>query len=102
MRAYARIKTRDDFTPLHLTRRSVFTMEQALDRMRGLLGTSVGWTELVAFLPEEWRGAPERRRSATAASFAAALELARAGRLELRQEGAFRPIWLRPKTEGNR
>ncbi|HVL21503.1 MAG TPA: ScpA family protein [Amaricoccus sp.] len=99
MRAYARIKTRDDFTPLHLTRRAVFTMEQALDRMRGLLGTSIGWTELAAFLPEDWREAPDRRRSATAASFAAALELVRAGRLELRQEGAFRPIWVRPVTD---
>ena len=70
--------------------------------MRGLLGTGIGWTELAAFLPEDWRGAPDRRRSATAASFAAALELVRAGRLELRQEGPFRPIWLRPATEGER
>jgi segregation and condensation protein A len=96
MRAYARIKTREDFTPLHLTRRPVFTMEQALERMRSLLGSGIGWTELAAFLPEDWRAAPERRRSATAASFAAALELVRSGKLELRQEGAFRPIWLRP------
>ncbi|MFO1141273.1 MAG: ScpA family protein [Amaricoccus sp.] len=102
MRAYARIKTKDDFTPLHLQRRPVLTMEQALERMRGLLGTGIGWTELAAFLPEDWRGAPERRRSATAASFAAALELVRSGRLELRQEGAFRPIWLRPTTGGDR
>ena len=50
---------------------------------------------LAAFLPEEWRDAPERRRSATAASFAAALELVRRAGSQLRQEGAFRPIWLR-------
>ena len=54
----------------------------------------------MAFLPEDWCGAPERRRSATAASFAASLELVRSGKLELRQEGAFQPIWLRPVTEG--
>ena len=96
MRAYARIKTRDDFTPLHLGRGPVYTMELALERMRGLLGTAIEWTRLQAWLPEEWAVEPARRRSATAASFAAALELVRAGALELRQEGAFQPIWLRP------
>jgi segregation and condensation protein A len=36
------------------------------------------------------------RRSARASTFAASLELAREGRIELRQEKAFAPIWLRP------
>ena len=97
MRAYARIKTRDDFTPLHLSRGPVYTMEQALERMRGLVGTAIDWVQLSAWLPDDWRGAPERRRSATAASFAAALELVKAGRLNMRQDGAFQPIWLRQR-----
>ena len=88
MRAYARIKTRDDFTPLHLARGPVYTMEQALERMRGLLGTAIDWVRLAAWLPEDWRDAPERRRSATAASFAAALELVKAGRLRAQAGGA--------------
>jgi segregation and condensation protein A len=95
MRADARIKTRDDFTPLHLARGPVYTMEQALERMRGMLGTAIDWTRLQAWLPADWRQEPRRRRSATAASFAAALELVKEGRLQLRQEGAFRPIWIR-------
>ena len=102
MRAYARIKTREDFAPLHLSRGPVYTMEQALERMRGLLGTAIDWVELAAWLPAEWTGAPERRRSATAASFAAALELVKAGRLQLRQEAAFQPIFLRPRPEDAR
>ena len=102
MRAYARIKTRDDFTPLHLARGPVYTMELALERMRGMLGTAIDWTRLAAWLPEEWAAEPARRRSATAASFAAALELVRAGQLELRQDGAFQPIWLRPATREER
>jgi segregation and condensation protein A len=36
------------------------------------------------------------RRSACASTFAASLELAREGKIELRQEKAFAPIWLRP------
>jgi segregation and condensation protein A len=102
MRAYARIKTREDFRPLHLQRGPVYTLEQALERMRGLLGTAVDWVSLAAWLPEDWRDAPDRRRSATAASFAAALELAKSGQLQLRQDGAFEPIWLRQRTEEGR
>jgi segregation and condensation protein A len=97
--AYARIKTRDDFRPLHLDRAAIYTLEAALERMRGLIGTAVDWVELAAWLPPDWTDAPERRRSATAASFAAALELAKAGRLRLRQDGAFRPIYLRSTGE---
>lgn len=100
MRAYARIRTKDDFTPLHLSRAPVWSMEQALERMRGMLGTMVGWAELVAWLPEEWCDTPERRRSATAGSFAASLELVKAGKIQMRQEGAFRPIFLRPVEQG--
>ena len=37
----------------------------------------------------------QMRRSALAATFAAVLELARDGRIELRQDRAFGPIWLR-------
>ncbi|MBB5223328.1 segregation and condensation protein A [Amaricoccus macauensis] len=100
MRAYARIKTKDDFTPLHFRRGPVFAMEQALERMRGILGTCFGWQELAAWLPEDWLHEGKRRRSATAASFAAALELAKNGALEIRQEGAFAPIWLKPRQDG--
>ena len=50
--------------------------------------------ELASFLPRELRG-EVFRRSALAATFAATLELARSGRLELRQDRAFGPIYLR-------
>lgn len=100
LRAYARIKTRDEFTPLHLEREPVLTMERALERMRDLLGTAQDWTELAAWLPEDWRACPRRRRSATAASFAAVLELAKRGEVEIRQEATFQPLYLR-RTEGD-
>lgn len=105
MRAYARIKTKDDFQPLHLTRGPVFTMEQALERMRGLIGTATDWVTLSAWLPDDWALEPTKRRSATAASFAAALELVKSGRLTMRQDAPFQPIYLRQRdgeTHGDR
>jgi segregation and condensation protein A len=53
------------------------------------------WTALEAFLPP----APDSRarRAALAASFAAALELVRNGRIDLSQAGAFAPLLLRAR-----
>ena len=97
MRAYARIKTRAEFQPLHLARDTVYSMEAALERMRGLLGTALDWVTLAAWLPDAWARDPQRRRSATAASFAAALELVKSGEMDIRQDGAFAPLMLRAR-----
>jgi segregation and condensation protein A len=97
MQAYARIRTRDDFRPYAMDRDHVFTMEQALDRMRGLIGFAGDWTDLSAYLPEGWSADPARRRTATASTFAASLELAKQGRIELRQTDTFAPIAIRRK-----
>ena len=98
MQAYARIRTRDEFRPYAFDRDHVFTMEQALERMRGLIGFAGDWTDLASYLPEDWTRDPARRRSATAATFAASLELAKQGQIELRQGESFAPISIRRKT----
>jgi len=95
MAAYARLRTRDEFRPFAFDRSGVYTMEQALERLRRLVGFSPDWTDLACFLPEGWEADPARRRSATAATFAATLELARQGMVEIRQDGTFAPIALR-------
>ncbi len=99
MQGYARIRTRDDFRPFVMDRDSVFTMEQALERMRTMIGYTGSWTDMASYLPAGWDGDPVRRRSATAATFAASLELVKEGHLEIRQTEAFAPIQLR-KVDG--
>jgi segregation and condensation protein A len=95
MRAYARIRTRDEFRPFVMDRDNLFTMEQALERLRGLIAYAGDWSDLTAFLPEGWDASPLRRRSSTAAHFAAVLELAKAGKLTLRQGDNFAPLMIR-------
>jgi segregation and condensation protein A len=99
MQAYARIRTRDDFRPYVMDREAILTMEEALDRMRGMIGFAGEWTDLISYLPEGWTTDPKRRRSATAASFAAALELAKAGKVRIRQSETFAPIQLRRRDD---
>ncbi|MCL3882836.1 ScpA family protein [Marivita sp. GX14005] len=95
MQGYARIRTRDEFRPFVMDRDAVFTMEEALERMRGLIGFAGTWTDIATYMPEGWTADPARWRSATASTFAASLELAKEGKVELRQTDTFAPIELR-------
>ena len=95
MQGYARIRTKDEFRPFVMDRDAVFSMEQALERMRGLIGFAGNWTDISSYMPEGWEADPVKWRSATASTFAASLELAKEGKVELRQSDTFAPIELR-------
>jgi len=98
MQGYARIRTKDEFRPYVMDRDAVFTMEQALERLRGLIGFAGAWTDIATYMPDGWDADPARWRSATASTFAASLELVKEGKVEIRQSDAFAPIELR-RTE---
>ncbi|MCC6305413.1 MAG: segregation/condensation protein A [Rhodobacteraceae bacterium] len=100
LRAYARLRTRDAFRPLVLDREPVLTPEEALERLAARLGQVRDWRDLALLLPEGWLDTPARRRSATAATFVAALELVRRGRAELVQEAPFATLRLRARGGG--
>ncbi|MCH2066044.1 MAG: segregation/condensation protein A [Shimia sp.] len=97
MQGYARLRTRDEFRPFIMDRDSVFTMEEALERMRGLIGYAGAWTDILSYLPVGWENDPKKRRSATAATFAASLELAKEGKVFIRQSETFAPIEVRKR-----
>jgi segregation and condensation protein A len=70
------------------------SLSEAMEHLARFVGRIPEWRDLFAFLPEALRAGP-LRRSAVAATFAASLEMAKAGQLELRQERAFGPLYLR-------
>ena len=73
-------------------------MEDALQRLAQFARPGARMARLARFLPAELRGAAVGR-SALASTFAASFELARDGRVELRQDRAFGPIYLRSPPE---
>ncbi|HVJ41334.1 MAG TPA: segregation/condensation protein A [Dongiaceae bacterium] len=81
---------------LHIEPLRLFSMDDALHRIGDLIGQKLDWTILRDFLPEDLLLNPLQRRAALAATFAASLELARSGRVQLRQDGTFGPIYLKP------
>jgi segregation and condensation protein A len=94
LRAYGESRRRGVQTVLAIEPSIFFSMDDALRRLARFLGNVPDWRELTSFLPETARG-ELLRRSALAATFAAALELARNGKIELRQDRTFGPIYLR-------
>ena len=94
--AYGRVSARTR-PMMHVVRdRQVMTLESAIERVSQLIGRQIDWARIEAFLPASARGS--FRRSALASSFLAVLELARQGRLELRQKSAFAPLYLKGLT----
>jgi segregation and condensation protein A len=91
--AYGSIRARNEPAVHFVGRRQVMTLDEALTRVERLLGTRLEWAEIRSFLPETQDG--EYRRSALASSFVAALELARQGKLQLDQQAAFEPLYIR-------
>ena len=93
IQAYGQVQRRNE-PVVHMVReRPVMTLESAIERVSSMLGVSVNWLELRDFLPRQ--ADPRLRKSALASSFVAALELARLGKAELRQEDVFGPLHLR-------
>ncbi|NKJ43543.1 ScpA family protein [Novosphingobium sp. SG720] len=99
IQAYGQVQHRNR-PVVHMVReRPVMTLDAALARISALLGTSLEWRDLRAFLPPMAINSDADRqlaRSALASSFLAALELAKQGRVELVQEECFGPLLVRP------
>lgn len=73
-----------------------FSVQNALERLQKLLGTLPDWSSLEQFLPEGLQdGIP--KRAAISATLIAGLEMAKDGRLNLRQDERFGPILMRSK-----
>jgi len=97
LRAYARVKTREEYKPLQVDRSAIFTMDQALERLKRMMCVAIEWGQLASYMPDGWQIEPAKRRSAIASTFAASLELAKRGEVELRQDKTFAPIYLRAR-----
>lgn len=92
--AYAMLRQRQSITQVTIEKRHVWSLADARLILARMVGGLDDWTALDHFLIR-YMTSPKERATAIASSFAASLELVREGRLEIRQESAFAPIYLR-------
>lgn len=97
--AYAQQRQRQAINNVTIARRAVWSLKDARDVLARLVGTIGDWTALDSFLIQ-YLATPEERRTAVASSFAATLEMVREGKLEVRQDQVFAPIYLRGRAQG--
>lgn len=100
LKAYGDIQRRHDDSNYDLPEFNLMSTDNAMSRLTRMLGAlprkgmSSVWTTLESFLPE---GIKDKLfgRSAMASTFTAGLELAKQGKLEIKQDGLFRPVYMR-------
>lgn len=104
LKAYGDIKKREKGKRYDLPTFELLSADRAMERLERMLGKlprktgGTAWTTLESFLPERMEN-PLYARSSMASTLTAMLEMAKQGKLEVKQDGLFRPIYLRG-TEG--
>lgn len=98
LKAYADHVVRTSVRTLRVEAPDLYSVEDALRRLERLLGKMPDWSVLSSYLPN-FEGDALKMKSAVASTFIAALELAKQGRLQLRQDGGpYSPIYVKAST----
>jgi segregation and condensation protein A len=94
--AYASQRQKKAVSHVTVGGRFVWSLKEARTMLMRMIGEIRDWTALdqylLAFIPQN------ERATAMASSFAASLEMAREGEIEIRQSAAFEPLYMRKKN----
>jgi segregation and condensation protein A len=96
--AYAHQRQRSALSHVRLAKRAVWSLAEARVTLERLIGASPDWTRLdeylLSFVVE-----PSLAPTVFASSFASTLELVREGLMEVHQQTAFAPLYVRKRQE---
>lgn len=98
--SYAQQRQTQALSRVTLKKRLVWSLAEAREALERLAGKISEWTTMDHFLIE-YCVAPELQRTARASCFASSLELVREGVIEIRQDRAFAPIWMKNRQSGD-
>src|SRR5215831_6739081 len=94
--AYAQQRQRSALSHVRLAKRTVWSLAEARETLERLIGQAPDWTRLdeylISFVVE-----PSHAPTVFASSFASTLELVREGLMEVHQQGAFAPLYVRKR-----
>ena len=98
LKAYSSVSNRKGNETLNFKDWDLFNVDDALVRLNQVIGKIPDWKTLVDFLPDNLKSGIIYR-SAVASTFVASLEMVREGKLKIRQDDFFGPIYLRSSKE---
>jgi len=92
--AYGEHTHRSNIKTLHIQGSDLFSPDDAIKRMIGMVGKIPNWARLEQFLPIQLRG-DIVSRSAIASTFVAVLQMTKEGKMQMRQSAAFKTIFIK-------
>jgi len=98
LEAYATQRQTQVLSKVTLKTRVVWSLQEAREALEHLAGQIGEWATLDQYLVQYF-STPEMARTVRASTFSASLEMVREGKIELRQDSAFSPIWVRTKRD---
>lgn len=98
LKTYAEHRVRESVADIRIHKRGVYTLEMAIKRLSDMLGVAVDWTNLEQFMPDNITD-PQLLKSTKASVFAASLELAKVGKVDLIQKQLFGPLYIRGRKQ---
>jgi len=96
--AYATERQRHVLARVRFAKRAVWSLAEARSALERLVGMTSDWSQLDTYLID-YLVEPSMRATVFASSLAAALELVREGKVDVNQQTAFGPIYLRKRGE---
>jgi segregation and condensation protein A len=96
--AYAGQRQKQARAFVRLPKRTVWSLSEARQTLERMIGEITEWSVLDEYLIA-YMVDPSHAATVRASSFAAALELVREGRIELHQQAAFAPLYVRKRSE---
>jgi segregation and condensation protein A len=94
--AYAVQRQQSALSHVRFKQRTVWSLQEAREQLQRLIGQATDWSRLDQYLIQ-YMVEPAQRATAFASSLAATLELVREGVIEVHQQQAFAPIYLRKR-----
>jgi segregation and condensation protein A len=96
--AYAAERQRHVLARVRFAKRTVWSLAEARTALERMIGMTADWGRLDEHLMD-YLVEPSMRATVMASTLAATLELVREGHLEVHQQGAFAPIYLRKRAD---
>jgi segregation and condensation protein A len=96
--AYARQRQIRFNARVSLHKRTVWSLIEAREALERLVGHLSDWVTLDTYLVE-YMAEPAMRPTVLASALSAALEMVREGKLTVRQDQAFAPVWVKPVSD---
>jgi segregation and condensation protein A len=96
--AYAQQRQKTALAHVRFAPRQVWSLAEAREALERLIGTGTDWSRLDHYLLS-YVVEPAMRATVMASSFASVLEMVREGIIDVHQDAAFAPIFLRKHSE---